>query len=177
MAQPSLRAVAILACLVPAALAGCGSSAQSAHRADTDAKVGYASFYAHRFHGRATAYGETYDEKALTAAHPSLPLGTRIRVTNLANGRSVVLRINDRGPFVGGRALDVSRGAARALGMLGSGTARVRITPLATTGQTRIAPRTGGAPQGTQRSGARRVLRRRRRHSRATEPSRKRSER
>src|SRR6266446_8108628 len=130
MAQPSLRAVAILACLVPAALAGCGSSAQSAHRADTDAKVGYASFYAHRFHGRATAYGETYDEKALTAAHPSLPLGTRVRVTNLANGRSVVLRITDRGPFVCGRMIDVSSAAARSLGMVQSGTARVQLQRL-----------------------------------------------
>src|SRR2546428_10682069 len=131
MAQPSLRAVAILACLVPAALAGCGSSAQSAHRADTDAKVGYASFYAHRFHGRATAYGETYDEKALTAAHPSLPLGTRIRVTNLANGRSVVLRINDRGPWAKNRLIDVSYAAAQELRFVREGLARVRIAGVA----------------------------------------------
>src|SRR6266446_5703952 len=131
MAQPSLRAVAILACLVPAALAGCGSSAQSAHRADTDAKVGYASFYAHRFHGRATAYGETYDEKALTAAHPSLPLGTRIRVTNLANGRSVVLRINDRGPWAENRLIDVSYAAAQELRFVREGLARVRIEVVA----------------------------------------------
>ena len=131
MAQPSLRAVAILACLVPAALAGCGSSAQSAHRADTDAKVGYASFYAHRFHGRATAYGETYDEKALTAAHPSLPLGTRIRVTNLANGRSVVLRINDRGPWAKNRLIDVSYAAAQELRFVREGLARVRIEVVA----------------------------------------------
>ena len=131
MAQPSLRAVAILACLVPAALAGCGSSAQSAHRADTDAKVGYASFYAHRFHGRATAYGETYDEKALTAAHPSLPLGTRVRVTNLANGRSVVLRINDRGPWAKNRLIDVSYAAAQELRFVREGLARVRIEVVA----------------------------------------------
>ncbi len=134
MAHRSLRAIAILACLVPAALAGlagCGSSAQRAHRADADAKVGYASFYAHRFHGRATAYGETYDEKAMTAAHPSLPLGTRVRVTNLANGRSVVVRINDRGPWAKNRLIDVSYAAAQELRFVREGLARVRIEVVA----------------------------------------------
>lgn len=65
---------------------------------------------------------------ALAAAHRSLPFGTRVRVDNLANGRSVVVRINDRGPFVGGRVIDVTRGAAEKLGMIRSGTAKVRVT-------------------------------------------------
>lgn len=86
-----------------------------------------ASWYGHPFHGRQTASGETYDMYAATAAHPSLPFGTVIRVENLDNGRSTELRVNDRGPFVGRRILDVSRAGAEALGMVGPGTARVRI--------------------------------------------------
>jgi len=131
MARPSKRTIAILACLLSAALTGCGASAQRAHRADADAKVGYASFYAHRFHGRPTAYGETYDEHALTAAHRFLPLGTRVRVTNLANGRSVVLRINDRGPWAKNRLIDVSYAAAQELRFVRQGLARVRIEVVA----------------------------------------------
>ena len=144
-------------------LSGCSLFRREAPPAE---QVGVASWYGAELQGNRTASGERFAADALTAAHPSLPLGTRVRVTNLANGRSVVVRINDRGPFVGGRALDVSRGAARALGMLGSGTARVRITPLATTGRPGIAPATGRAVVGAQRSGARRALRRRRRPSR-----------
>lgn len=131
MAHPSVRAIAILACLLSTTVIGCGSSAQRAHHADADAEVGYASFYAHRFHGRATAYGETYDENALTAAHPSLPPGTRVRVTNLANGRSVVLRINDRGPWTKNRLIDVSYAAAQELRFVRQGLARVRIEVVA----------------------------------------------
>jgi len=131
MARPVIRTTAILACLLPAILAGCGSSAQRAHQADAEAKVGYASFYAHRFHGRATAYGETYDENALTAAHRSLPPGTRVRVTNLENGRSVVLRINDRGPWTKNRLIDVSYAAAQELRFVRQGLARVRVEVMA----------------------------------------------
>ena len=89
-----------------------------------------ASWYGPRFHGRRTANGELYDQHGLSAAHRSLPLGSRVRVTNLANGRAVVLRINDRGPFVRGRSLDLSYGAARALRMVERGTTRVRIEVL-----------------------------------------------
>lgn len=88
---------------------------------------GTASWYGPRFHGRPTASGETFDMEAMTAAHPSLPLGTRIRVTVLETGRRTVLRVNDRGPFVDDRILDVSRAAARRLGFLEEGTARVRV--------------------------------------------------
>src|SRR5437016_9624209 len=93
-------------------------------------QVGVASWYGPGFHGNRTANGEIYDQFELTAAHPSLPLGTRAMVTNLANGRAVEVRINDRGPFVDGRAIDLSYAAARTIGMIGPGTSRVRIDVL-----------------------------------------------
>ena len=89
--------------------------------------MGFASYYASRFDGNKTASGERYDEKALTAAHRTLPFGTRVQVTNLANGRSVVVRITDRGPFARGRVIDLSRRAARRLDFLRDGTTRVRL--------------------------------------------------
>lgn len=82
------------------------------------------------FHGQLTASGERFNAFAMTAAHKSLPFGTRVRVTNLDNGRSAIVRINDRGPFFPGRVIDVSQGAAGKLGMLSSGTARVRLQVL-----------------------------------------------
>ena len=91
-------------------------------------QVGMASWYGEPFHGRQTASGEVYDMEARTGAHPTLPFGTRIRIENLDNGRTATLTINDRGPFVKERIVDVSRRVARELGMLGPGTARVRIT-------------------------------------------------
>jgi rare lipoprotein A len=91
---------------------------------------GIASWYGSKFHGRYTANGETYDMNALTAAHKTLPMPTMVRVINLENGRSIVLRVNDRGPFVHGRIIDVSRRAAQLLGFQNKGTARVRVTAL-----------------------------------------------
>src|SRR5438045_3086387 len=93
-------------------------------------QTGVASWYGPGFHGNRTANGEIYDQYELTAAHPSLPLGTRAMVTNLTNGRSVEVRINDRGPFVDRRVIDLSYAAARTIGMIGPGTARVRIDVL-----------------------------------------------
>ncbi len=93
-------------------------------------RTGVASWYGPRFHGRRTASGELYDMNALTAAHPTLPLATMVRVTNLANGRSVTVRINDRGPFALDRIIDLSHAGARALGFDRSGVARVRVTVL-----------------------------------------------
>lgn len=90
-------------------------------------KDGVASWYGQQFQGEPTASGEAFDMNALTAAHRDLPLGTEIKVTNLRNHRSLVLRINDRGPFIPGRMLDVSRAAARRLGFVGRGLARVRV--------------------------------------------------
>jgi rare lipoprotein A len=94
---------------------------------DRDAEVGKASFYARRFHGRSTASGETYDESKMTAAHRTLPFGTRVRVTNLENGRAVTLRVNDRGPHRKGRVIDVSYKAAKRLGFVRDGIARVKV--------------------------------------------------
>jgi rare lipoprotein A len=90
-------------------------------------QIGMASFYASRFHGRSTASGKRYDERGMTAAHRTLPFGTRLRVTNLANSRSVVVTVTDRGPFRSHRLIDVSRRAARKLGFERAGTARVRV--------------------------------------------------
>jgi rare lipoprotein A len=91
---------------------------------------GWASWYGPGFHGNRSASGEVYNQNALTAAHRSLPFGTQVRVTNLNNGVSVVVRINDRGPFVRGRIIDLSAAAARVLGMMGSGVAPVSVEVL-----------------------------------------------
>ena len=88
---------------------------------------GIASWYGPGFHGKLTANGERYDMYAMTAAHKTLPFGTRVRVTNLENGKSIVVRINDRGPFVGNRVIDLSRTGAERIGMLTKGIAPVRL--------------------------------------------------
>lgn len=88
---------------------------------------GEASWYGPGFNGGITANGETFREHLLTAAHPFLPFGTRIRVTNVFNGRSVVVRVNDRGPYYGGRILDVSRRAANVLGFSGVTTVKIKV--------------------------------------------------
>lgn len=107
--------------LALAALLGAGAVAMAG------AEEGTGSYYADSLHGNPTASGEPYDKKAMTAAHPSLPFGTRVKVTNLDNGKSVVVRINDRGPHTKKRIIDVSGAAAEKLGMVDSGTARVRV--------------------------------------------------
>ncbi len=133
-------------------LTGCASSARFADRTDRgDEKTsasngrtrdaasrdrvllsleGVASYYADEFHGRKTSNGETYDMNALTAAHRTFPFGTRVRVTNLENNKTVIVRVNDRGPFKEGRIMDLSLGAAKVLGVIGTGTARVRLDVL-----------------------------------------------
>jgi len=91
---------------------------------------GKASFYARIHHGQRTANGERHDQNAMVAAHRSLPFGTQVKVTNLRNGKQVTVRINDRGPFVRGRIIDLSRAAATQLDMLDRGVVRVRIETL-----------------------------------------------
>ena len=93
----------------------------------TSRRKGMASWYGPGFHGRLTANGERYNQNGLTAAHKTLPFGTQVRVTNLRNGRSVIVRINDRGPFVGGRVIDLSKGAASVIGLVSSGVAPVQL--------------------------------------------------
>jgi rare lipoprotein A (peptidoglycan hydrolase) len=92
---------------------------------------GLVSWYGHSFHGRPTASGEIFDATAMTMAHPTLPLGTQVKVTNPRNGRSVVLRVNDRGPFVGSRIADLSQAAAAYLGILRRGIAHLQLEVLA----------------------------------------------
>jgi rare lipoprotein A len=89
--------------------------------------VGLASYYGRKFHGRRTASGERYDMHDLTAAHPVLEFGSRVEVINLKNGRKVRVRINDRGPFRKGRIIDLSYAAAKKIGMLRRGVAKVRV--------------------------------------------------
>lgn len=90
-------------------------------------RVGTASWYGSDFHGRKTANGEVFDMHALTAAHPTLPIPSYAYVTNIANGRTILVRVNDRGPYVGDRMIDLSRESARSLGFLSKGTGRVRV--------------------------------------------------
>lgn len=114
------RSAAVAALLFSFAFAGCGGGTGQT-------STGLASWYGNEFHGRPTASGERYNQNALTAAHRDLPFGTVVRVTNLENGKSVRVRINDRGPFVRGRIIDMSRGAARELDMVRAGVVRVRV--------------------------------------------------
>jgi rare lipoprotein A len=115
---PGLLALAVLALTLPFGAA------------QARVQEGVVSWYGERFHNRPTASGELFDIAALTMAHPSLPFGTRVRVTNLRNGRSVVVRVNDRGPFVGTRIADLSQAAADMLGFLRRGVVHARIEVL-----------------------------------------------
>ena len=118
--------------------AGCAGTPRYARSLDHDAnstaavpgsfhQSGLASYYAREFNGRKTASGERYDMHDLTAAHPNLPFDTRVRVTNLSNNQSVVVRVNDRGPYKKGRIIDVSYAAAKKIGLIGNGTAKVKV--------------------------------------------------
>jgi rare lipoprotein A len=100
---------------------------------------GMASFYGYDFAGRLTANGERYNPMGMTAASKTLPFGTIVRVTNRNNGRSVVVRINDRGPYVGGRVIDLSLGAARVVGMIGSGVAPIEMAIIGRGSRTMVA--------------------------------------
>lgn len=117
----------LTACTLLSLLAGCSSHSVDPHGYDD---TGTASWYGARHHGKRTASGESFNQNALTAAHRELPFGSRVKVTNMANKRSVVVRINDRGPNTRGRLIDVSKQAAEQLGMLRSCTAKVRVQGL-----------------------------------------------
>jgi rare lipoprotein A len=113
---------------VPDAASASAKRTVVAGKAGNGKQVGQASWYGPGFHGKKTASGATFNPNQLTAAHRSWPLGTKAKVTNLENGKKVEVTINDRGPYVGNRAIDLSRAAARRLAM--DGTARVRIEAL-----------------------------------------------
>ncbi len=117
--------------LILVLLAGCAVVRPSAPPSASAERTGEASWYGRPFHGRRTASGEVYDMYKLTAAHPTLPFGARVRVTNLRNGRSVEVRINDRGPAVRGRLIDLSYAAARAIDGVGAGVFPVRLRVVA----------------------------------------------
>jgi rare lipoprotein A len=102
-------------------------------------QTGQASWYGKAFAGKATASGEIFNHELLTAAHRSLPLGTKVRVTNVANGKSVEVKVNDRGPYADGRIIDLSRAAARALGMIEDGLAEVRLETISLPGESQTA--------------------------------------
>ena len=123
-----MTAVAVAAAAL-ALLAGCGGKRSPGPEPVGKGwtQTGVASWYGRPFHGRRTASGERYDMSRLTAAHPTLPFGARGRVTRLDNRRTVRVRINDRGPFEQGRIIDLSKGAARKIGLVHDGIARVRI--------------------------------------------------
>jgi rare lipoprotein A len=129
----------VLLALALAGVSGCGStqrrsasptSSMSPPRERRPAQEGMASWYGGKFNGKKTASGERFDENEYTAAHLKLPFGTKVRVTNLKNGRSVEVRINDRGPWGGHGIIDLSKAAARAIGMLSDGRAPVRLEVL-----------------------------------------------
>jgi rare lipoprotein A len=124
--------ICIAALIAVSALTGCVRAGPSSPAPKRITQAGTASWYGPGFHGKTTTSGEIYDQKALTAAHRTFPLGTRVRVTNVATEKSVEVRINDRGPFVGDRIIDLSFGAASLLGMIGPGTADVMIEVLET---------------------------------------------
>lgn len=114
----------VMSCICALVLSGV---ALSSFASDIAAQVGKCGYYADSFHGRPTASGEKYDKNALTCSHKTLAFGTKIRVTRLDNKKSVVVRVNDRGPFIEGYIVDVSRAAAEELDLIKKGTARVRV--------------------------------------------------
>ncbi|RFM30638.1 septal ring lytic transglycosylase RlpA family protein [Deminuibacter soli] len=128
-----MRSAALLLCC-GLLLASCSRKVHSTGSTETPGhgkvytESGKASYYAEQFNGRKTANGEIFNMNQLTAAHRTLPFNTLVKVTNKTNGKSVQVRINDRGPFVKGRIIDVSKEAARQLGMLGAGVADVQLS-------------------------------------------------
>ena len=126
----TLKPALLLMVVAALAVSGCGGGSGEPSTEPGSVEEGEASYYAHKYHGRTTANGETYDENKMTAAHKTLPFGTTVRVTNLANGKKVVVRINDRGPFVKGRIIDLSFKAAGELDYISRGVVKVRVEVL-----------------------------------------------
>ena len=114
------------------AVAACGGQPEKKPKrvAVAGVQMGKASWYGGKWHGGPTASGERYNKRSMTAAHRSLPFGTRVRVTNLRNGKSVVVRINNRGPYTKGRIIDMSEAAAEKLGMIKAGVVPVKVERL-----------------------------------------------
>ncbi|HEX9208398.1 MAG TPA: septal ring lytic transglycosylase RlpA family protein [Steroidobacteraceae bacterium] len=146
-AMPALVVAAALALAMPGGAARADRPSPMAgvaeiigHGLVTVVQEGLVSWYGNAFHNRPTASGELFDSADMTMAHPTLPFGTQVKVTNVRNGRSVVVRVNDRGPFVGTRIADLSRAAAEQLGMLRRGVIKARIEVLTGTDPAATAP-------------------------------------
>lgn len=131
-----LTRIAVFLLLCSAIIIGCGSipkfglGGPKKSSSDKDALSGMASWYGGKFHGRRTANGEKYNMNGISAAHKTLPFGTVVRVTNLNNGRTIDVRINDRGPFIKGRIIDLSKGAAKKIDMINDGVIPVKLQVL-----------------------------------------------
>ncbi|WP_425642545.1 septal ring lytic transglycosylase RlpA family protein [Marinomonas gallaica] len=125
----SIKKTLIMAC-VCVGLTACSGGLLSRDDAKGFSQQGKASFYADKFQGRLTANGERFNQRAQTAAHKRLPFGAKVRVTNIANNKSTVVRINDRGPFVSGRVIDLSKSAFRHIGNTRQGVIDVKIEVL-----------------------------------------------
>ena len=122
----NIQKILLMAC-VCVGLAACSGGLLSRDDAKGFSQQGEASFYADKFQGRLTANGERFNQRAQTAAHKRLPFGTKVRVTNIANSKSTVVRINDRGPFVSGRVIDLSKSAFRRIASTRQGVIKVKI--------------------------------------------------
>jgi rare lipoprotein A len=130
--------VAIALCFLAALnCMGCSARGGGDSGGGGESQQGLASYYADKYHGRKTANSEVFDVNAMTAAHRTLPFGTKVRVTNLKNDRSVVVRINDRGPFVEGRIIDLAPAAARKIDMIRDGIVPVKVEVLGGSGVAR----------------------------------------
>ncbi|NEV61462.1 septal ring lytic transglycosylase RlpA family protein [Thiorhodococcus minor] len=125
--RKTLVTAALLAAFLPFA-----STAMAAKTAPGQTQKGIASYYHDSLHGNKTASGQVYNKNRLSAAHKTLPLGSKVKVTDTNTGRSIVVKVNDRGPFVKGRIIDLSRAAARKLGIVKRGIARVEVKVLST---------------------------------------------
>lgn len=130
---PTVARACVIAMMALLGATGCASSRVAPRMPPSlgGEQTGQASWYGRPHHGRKTSSGEVYDMHQLTAAHPTLPFGTLVRVTNLRNGRSVDVRVNDRGPTVGGRVIDLSYAAAERLNAVGAGVFPVRLRVIA----------------------------------------------
>ncbi len=153
---------AVPVALTLALLAACGAKNPSPNRLPPPKPAvigatqrGIASWYGHPYHGRRTSNGEVYDMNKMTAAHLALPFDTWVQVMNLDNGRSTQVRINDRGPFVRNRIIDLSRAAAEAIAMIGPGTARVRLKIVKAPRSASAARKSGSRGSSARKSGGR----------------------
>ncbi len=154
MRRPLTLLGVLAATLLLAACAGPRSAYAPWPPRPGDAETGLASWYGGKFHGRKTSSGEIYDMHQITAAHKTLPLGTWVEVVHLETGRSIQVRVNDRGPFVAGRIIDLSYGAARMLGMVEEGVAPVRVRTIAATAAPVAGPGTASSGRFTMQLGS-----------------------